>query len=309
MQNHLGASCVERLVRALARGASDGFVLLGHDERAGHATAAELAARLKVPVFALAERPRRGYLTMLAPYFQALDWLARERIDYDWLVYLSGQDYLTQSLAALERRLAAESWDGYLRHWRADAAESPWQRHRQGFLRYRLQYFDLPRVARPALRLLKLLNGVQSLAHVHLTYGARLGVRWRGHPFRRGLVCWAGKQWSVLRRDCAEAVAAAARRRGDLLRWFERTVCPDEAVVQTLLMAEGGYRLRDDDLRFVDFAGSRDGHPRVLAEADLPTLADPRYYFARKLDPVGSRRLYDRLDERLARAAGPQTRR
>jgi hypothetical protein len=229
VQNHLGASCARRLVGALARGASDGFVLVGHDESVGHASAAELAAQLRTPVFALARPARRGYFSMVAPYFQALDWLARERIDYDWLIYLSGQDYPTQPIAALERRLATHGFDGYIRHWRADSAANPWRRRRQGFLRYRLQYYEMPAAARPLLRLLKLLNGVQ-----------------------------------------------------------------------TLLMAADGFRLCDDDLRFVDFAGSRDGHPRTLDERDLPALADPRYFFARKFDPVADPRPLDRLDERLA---------
>jgi hypothetical protein len=287
-------------VRALARGASDGFVLVGHDEGAGHCTAAELRAALGVPVFSLRERARRGYFSIVAPYFEALAWLAREGVEFDWLVYLSGQDYPTQPIAALERKLAAEGRDGYLRHWRADAEPSPWGRRRQGFLRYRLQYLDLPRAARPLLRLFKAANGAQTLWHLHLTYGERLGLRWPGDPFRRGAVCWAGKQWSVLGRAAVERLREAAAGAPELMRWFARTVCPDEAVVQTLLLAAGGLDLVDDDLRFVDFAGSRDGHPRYLDAADLPALADPRYYFARKFDPVVAPELLDRLDARLA---------
>jgi hypothetical protein len=287
-------------VRALARGVSDGFVLVGHDEGAGHCTAAELRAALGVAVFPLGARARRGYFSIVAPYFEALGWLEREGIDFDWLVYLSGQDYPTQPIAALERKLAFENRDGYLRHWRADAEPSPWGRRRQGFLRYRLQYFDLPRAARPLLRLLKVANGVQTLWHVHLTYGERLGVRRPGDPFRRGAVCWAGKQWTVLGRRAVERLRESAARSPDLLRWFARTVCPDEAVVQTLLLAGGGLDLVDDDLRYVDFAGSRDGHPRVLGSGDLPALADPRYFFARKFDPVAAPGLLDRLDARLA---------
>lgn len=287
-------------MRALERGASDGFVLVGHDEGAGHCTAAELRAALGVAVFPFAERVRRGYLSAIAPYFEALAWLARERVEFDWLVYLSGQDYPTQTIAALERKLAAEGRDGYLRHWRAEQEPSPWGRRRQGFLRYRLQYFDLLRAARPLLRLLKAANGVQTLWHVHLTYGERLGLRWPGDPFRRGATCWAGKQWTVLSRAAVERLRESTARAPELLRWFARTVCPDEAVVQTLLLREPGLDLCDDDLRYVDFAGSRDGHPRQLDARDLPALADPRYFFARKFDPVADPELIERLDARLA---------
>ena len=52
-------------------------------------------------------------------------------------------------------------------------------------------------------------------------------------------------------------------------------------------------------VRYVDFSGSRYGRPRVLGEADFQTLADPRFYFARKFDASRDERILDRLDGRI----------
>lgn len=299
VQNHLGPEVPARLVRALGHGEGSRFVLVGHDEQAGHASAAEVAARLGVPAFPFAERARRGYWSLIAPYFQAIDWFAAHGVDYDWLVYLSGQDYPTQPLAAFEARLARESYDGYLRLWPAWGEGTPWERRRQGIVRYRMQYFDLHGVPALLLRGLHALNGAQRGVHFHLTYGPRVGLRWPRDPFRHGLACWAGKQWTILARAATERLSAAVASHPELLRWFARTVCPDEAVVQSLLVAAGGLRLCGDDLRYADFQSCHDGHPRLLDERDLPSLLDPRVFFARKFDPVGAPAVLDRLDQRI----------
>jgi hypothetical protein len=227
--------------------------------------------------------------------------LRREAADYDWLVYLSGQDYPTQPLARSEARLLASDADGFLRFWPALGPEAAWGRRRQGFVRYYYRYRDAPPWSAPLLRLLKALNGVQALVHVHLVYGRRLGVRLRRTPFDAGRVCYGGWQWTTLRRACAEHLVDAARG-GDpeLVEHFRRTICPDEAFAQTVLVNSGRFRLVDDSRRYADSRGSRDGRPRLLGSGDLDLITGGAYDFARKFDPAHDPRVLDLLDERLA---------
>jgi hypothetical protein len=91
-------------------------------------------------------------------------------------------------------------------------------------------------------------------------------------------------------------VTAEVRADGPLVRWFRRTVCPDEAVVQTLLSTSNRFRLVDDDLRYADVAGSRNGRPRTLTAEDLPRITAGPYYFARKFDLERDARVLDLLD-------------
>jgi hypothetical protein len=300
VQNHLGPEQARRLVAALRRGSGGGFVLVGHGEFAGHARADEVARALDVEVFALGAPARRGYFSLVEPYFAAVDWLGERGIDYDWLVYLSGQDYPTRPLAAFEERLAAAGCDGFLRFWDAAAPLGPGRRRRQGIVRYFYQYRDAPAWSRPLLPLLRFACRALPPVEVHLTYGPRIGVRDRRLPFRGGVRCWAGTQWTALRRACAEEVTRRVRAGDAVADWFRRTVCPDEAVVQTLLVNGGRFRLVNDDLRYVDLAGSRDGRPRTLGAADLPALAGGTHCFARKVDALADPGLLDRLDERIA---------
>jgi hypothetical protein len=291
IQNHLPPAQAVRLVRALRTG-KDPVIVVSHDPWAGLCTTGTVRDALPdVPVLEVRERARRGYFSLLEPYFDAVEWLRDNRVDYHWIVYLSAQDFPTRPLRDLESLLADPACDAYLRFWDVSDPENPWGRPKQGIRRYFYQYRDAPVSVRPLLPVLRRLNGVQPFVHTHLVYGPRVGVR-RNPPFA---ACFGGKQWTTIRRQCAEYVLDRVRENTDVVRWFRRTVCPDEAVVQTLLAASGQFRLCDDDLRFADFAGTESGSPRELTLEDLPRILDRRYYFARKFG-AGSE-VVERLEE------------
>lgn len=299
IQNHLAPAQVRRLVGTIRRSQPEAFFLIGHDGFAGHCSADELRRAVDVDVFEAREPSLRGYFSLLLPYFDAVEWLAERGISYDWIVYLSAQDYPTQPLRSFEAMLAASGCDGFLRYWKAAEPVNPWGRRRQGLCRYYYQYFDAPPWATPALRLARPLNRVQPWLHVHLVYGPRLGVLRRPPPFDDDVTCYAGSQWTTLRRECAEHVVERVRSEDALVRWFRRTICPCEAVVQTLLLNSGRFELRNDDLRYTDFTGSTNGRPRTLTAGDLPVLTGGPYYFARKFDLARDARVLDLLDERI----------
>lgn len=299
IQNHLGPAHASRLIGTLRRSDPGGVILVGHDAFAGHCTADEIRRALDVDVLEAREPAKRGYLSLLHPYFDALAWLSERGIDYDWIVYLSAQDYPTRPLQSLQSLLATSGHDGFLRFWKAAARVNPWGRRRQGLIRYHYQYFDAPPWTVPALRLFRWTNRVQSQVHVHLVYGPRVGVRRRPTPFDRGAECYAGFQWTTLRRACAEYVLERVRSDRALMEWFGRTICPCESVVQTLLVNSGRFDLCNDDLRYADFTGSVNGRPRTLTAGDIPVITGGTYYFARKFDPQQDARVLDLLDERI----------
>jgi hypothetical protein len=300
IQNHLAPPQARRLVGTLRRSQPDSFILVGHDEFAGHCAASEVREALDVDVFPAREPLKRGYFSLLEPYFDAVEWLADHGIAYDWLVYLSAQDYPTRPLRDFEALLATTRYDGFLRFWDAADPVNPWGRRRQGVVRYYYQYSDAPGWARPALRVLKAVNGWQSLVQCHLTYGPRVGVRRRRlQPFDETFRCYAGTQWTVLRQAPAEYVLERVRSGDGLIQWLRHTICPDEAVVQTLLVNGGRFQLANDDLRYVDMSGSRDGRPRTLTAKDLPILTSGPYYFARKFDLSADSEALDLLDGRI----------
>ncbi len=304
LQTHRDARQITRLVATLGRQSPGSLVLVAHDQTGCALHAQDLPGPAEVHYLPVPGPIRRGYLSMLDPYFEGVAWLRRQGIDYDWLVYLSGQDYPIQPLARSEALLAGTDGDGFLRHWPALGTGGPWRRRRQGLLRYYYQYDDAPAWSAPWLRLARKLNGVQSRFHVHLVYGLRVGRRARRTPFDQGRVCYAGWQWTTLRRACAEHVLETVEREPELVAYYRRTICPDESLVQTILVGSGRFRLVDDNLRYADTSTNADGRPVLLGAGDLEMLTAGGYCFARKFDLEHDSRVLDLLDERLGAAGG-----
>ena len=109
----------------------------------------------------------------------------------------------------------------------------------------------------------------------------------------------------------ARAVAAAAGRSSLILereptRFRVRCRVPGLRVVWLRVSlrpfhAQPEWAIGNDDLRFVEFAGSRDGRPRTLTAEDLPAITGGTHYFARKFDPRRDARVLeagDRIDLR-----------
>src|SRR4029079_10617082 len=105
--------------------------------------------------------------------------------------------------------------------------------------------------------------------------GVRVGVRALRTPFGGDRVCYGGRQWTTLRRACVEHLRETLRREPALVDHYRRTVCPDESLVQTVLVNARRFRLTNDDLRYADFDGDPDGHPRVLGAAGPARITTP----------------------------------
>lgn len=298
VRTHRCPAQILRLVRALKRGSPESRVLVWHDASASPLDPGPLLELPGVSVVADPEPTRRGGFSMVEGYFRAADRLLAEG-PFDWLLYLSGQDYPAQPLAETERFLAASGFDGFMRHWDLRSPESPWGKSRRGHRRYGYQYYDPPAWARPLARALRAANGVQPWVHVYLTYGVQVGLRARRPPFGPGFPCYAGLQWHALSRPCVEHLAAFRRAEPRVIDYYRRTILPDESLFQTVLANAGRFRLANDDRRYYDFGATRDGHPRTLTAADLPLLAGRGYHFARKLDLERHPELFDLLDQRV----------
>ena len=302
VQSHHAIPQLLRLLTTLRRGSPSAPLILGHCPFGPEPPERELA-RLGVTFFRHRRRARRGFWSLLEPYFDAAEMLRSLGIRYEWLVYLSGQDSPVKPLAEIEQELRDSPYDGYLT-WRRAEDPYPDGRRRQGIVRYHYRYRELPRTpwSFRLLRALRPFNGLQGLVHVHLTYGPRLGVRLRALPIPAGHGVHVGSQWTTLRRRCAEEVLRVARDEPRIVSYFEGTICPDEAFAQTCLVG-GPFRLHNDNLRFADFTGSKDGRPRVLGLDDAALLESGRYHFARKVEMERDPRLIEWLDRRLAPSA------
>lgn len=302
LQTHGAPAQIVRLVHTIKRSSPNARVFVVHDATQYALDPAPFAALESVTVLNRAVPVRRGDMSMLGPFFSALERLCAEP-DWEWLVYLSGQDYPVRPLPEIEAGLASSPYDGLMRYWDAfTGSGGPWG-PRRGRRRYFCQYRRLAEWTWPWLWRLHWLEKVTP-ARFYLQYGPYLGWPSRATPFNTEFRCWGGISFYSLRRPAVEYLVAAQSKQAALFRYYEGTVSPEESLVQTLLVNSGRFRFTHDDRRYVNYTDSRDGRPHLLDMTYYPAITSDAYDFARKFDIAHDTIVLDRLDQIIFGADG-----
>ena len=291
VMSHALPDQVLRLVRTLRAGSPAAPVLIHHDDR--H-SAIDRAALRRLGGVELVDPPTAvvwGWASQLDTVLRCLAWLL-ERVEFDWMTMVSGQDYPLRPLARIEHDLTAGSPDGYVAS--VEVAPPPWTRgpidefSRRYYYRYRPIRPPGPRLRRAiaAARPVLLLRD--------MPWGALLGARC-ATPFSPALRPRAGPDWLSLSRPAVEAVVGAARSQPEVLRHYRRTIVPTESFAHTVLHSTPGLRLSGDARRFTSWTPGA-AHPDVLRLADLERVLGSGADFARKFDMTIDSAVLDALD-------------
>jgi hypothetical protein len=302
IQSHRSPEQLTRLVRAVKRHSPNSVVHVSHDVRGARLDVSELQALPDVVV----EYHDGGYgdFSHIDRYMGAVDWITRENVQIDWLVYITGQDYPLRPLNQIEDELVQSGTDGFMEYWDAFGPDSHWPARRvksRYFFRHR-RLMPLTAKQQRVLRPLQALNLIQPLLRLHVSYGLALGYRVRT-PFGPDLRLHGGSAFSSLSWPVVAYLREYFDRRPDVVEYFRRCLSPVEAVFQTIACSSGQFNLVPDCKRYFDFRGSEFNHPKTLTAEDLPTAIASGAHFARKFDYERNPGLMDVLDDHLAALA------
>jgi hypothetical protein len=297
LQTHRDPEQICRLLWRLRQGSPGAPIVVRHDFTACDLDPAPLK-KLDVHLMRTPGPLVRGtYAGQCQPYLDAVEWLEREGIAYEWLASLSAQDYPVLPVPAAEAFLAASPRDGFISYWDVRSPESPWSR-RKARVRYWYRYWRLSPDLEPWFRALRRVTRFLPI-HVYIEYGSVFGVRALRTPFHQGFRCYGGYTWHTLRRRAALYLRDFLADHPEVVRHYQGVVAPEESLVQTVLLNSGRFDLVNDSLRYIDYRNAVRGTPRTLTVADLPELASGRYHFARKFDLRVDREVLDRIDREL----------
>lgn len=310
--SHVNPEQVIRLVRTLRSGNPDARVLIHHDQNVSRLDPAAVTGFGNVDFL---ERDPVGWGTIrsIEMLLHAMRWSV-EKYDFDYMTYLSGQDYPVKPMARIERELGAAcgEWDAFID---ADPArDCEWH---FGPERYLYRYYDMPQL-RGANRLRNWLqrksNAVRRRAELtgrtprslprffvaRDKYGPRkIGIRPFSGPFGPGgFTIHAGSAWWTMSRRAACHVLEFVERHPSVLRHYQRVLfAPNESFFLTVLMNSPELRVQPhDNRRFIRWTNPQTAHPDVLTERDFDLLASSGCDFARKIDGTGNPALLDLLD-------------
>lgn len=297
IQTHKNPAQIYRLVRTIKTSSPTAQVLIGHDFTSCYLDMAPLKDLSDVYLLKGTSPVGWADFSLIQPYLNAVNWLLENNCKFDWLVYLSGQDYPTQPLSAIENFLSTTDYDGFILY--ADSfSEEGYLLVNNPLERYFYQYYRPPVWARPYLKLpYKILLKVQKLIPlIHCWYinDFPIGLKASTNPFNENFRCYSSSQWHTLSVKCVEYLADFINKNSSIVDYYKKTVIPDESFMATILVNSNLFKLCNNHQRYMEFIGDS-AHPRILTEKDESTLTNASFQFARKFDQDS--KILDVLDE------------
>lgn len=309
---HSKPAQVARLARALVAASEAGRVLVHFDPSRERLPGETFADDPRIAVYPAPLVVRWGDFSLVEAVLGLLAW-ARREIPFDWVVWISGQDYPLGRLDAFERQLGDGRADAWFRHF-PGYTHAGWPAG-EGLRRYGFHYLDLPSFDRYYLlplalrrgmeRLTRGFNKAQRLVQVrprHRNNPAKLGLRARNTPFTANMPCVAGWSWLNLNARAVTRLLDFVAANPAYVAHFRRTYCPDESFFHTILANDPELTVENDPLRHICWEDRPySSNPRVITRGPLldAALASGRP-FGRKFSVDVDAGCLDVLDARIA---------
>ena len=294
----------EQLVRLVERLNADGATFFVHvDRRTDVQTYCRMVDGLRhlSNVHFMKKRFKCHYMTLFSAVqavLQGIREMLQKNVAFDYLIYLTGQDYPIKTNAQIEAFLQ-------------DA----------GGLSY-MAYLPLPfEGLHPAgARIIQNASRIECW-HLHLfNQYIRLPLRQRSRfgralnlfvpkkrRFPMGFRPYGGWAYWCLARQHVEYIHSFIKLHPAFVRFFRFVKSADEICFQSILL---NSRFKDqiinDDLRYVDWT-TEDCHPKLLRREDLGKLIDSPKLFARKFDLQLDAQVLNLIDEEILKIRTPAT--
>jgi hypothetical protein len=289
----------EQLARLIDRLNGEGTSFFVHvDKKTDAATYDEMVAGLRrfPNVRFLRKRFACYYMTLFGAVqaqLQALREIFESNTSFDYLLYVTGQDYPIKSNADITATLGRAGGKSFICHF-----PLPFEGvHPSG-----------GKITQPASR-------IECwhfyICNHYVRFPLRGGALWaralnrvlpKKRQFPKGFQPHGGWAYWCLTREHAEYVHRFAETHPAFVNYFRFVKSADEIFMQTVLLnSEFKDQIINDDLRYVDWS-SRDCSPRILRATDLPKLAAVTKLFARKFDSMVDVAVLNLIDEQLLSA-------
>ena len=223
---------------------------------------------------------------------RSLDWIERN-LDYEWVVYLSEQDYPLRPIAEIEEDLLTAEVDCFLEAGPVEWGK-PFPAPSEGFTRYHYAFItfkdegpvaEIWRRRREGLSWPRMENGQLVLPPLiaRLTGGGYWWIgRYVGWPFTPEVRLYAGLCWGNLNRRAVRQVLSFYNDRPDIWGHLAQTMSAVEAFLQTAICNNPDMKINTDNRRLIRWKKPTDGRPSLWRRCDFELLAQSGKDFGRK---------------------------
>ena len=297
IQSHKNPEQVCRLVNLIKKSSSNAQVIINHNFSSSYLDLSSLKQFSGIYLIKRDKSARRGDDSVFDIYLNTINWLFDQNFDFDWLICLSGQDYPIQPISDIEAFLATTEYDGFINYWDILSEESPWGKE-AGRKRFFAQYISLPQWSKWWLRKVSRIEPFIPFLKIQWRF-ALIGLEAKSTPFNDNFKCYGGWYWNTLSRKCVYFLRNYLEEHPELLKFYKRTLAPEESLIATVLVNSNQFNLCNDCLRYLDFPSELFGYARSLTIDDYAKIVSSNCHFARKFEPKPDDKILDLLDELL----------
>lgn len=324
---------LNRLIRTLLCGSPDARVVLHLDLSKRFLDPRRFVA---IPGVRLIPNPvavQWGRYTQVELVRHSLDWISKH-IPFDWIVYLSGQDYPLRAPAEIEQFYRDSHHDGFLSAVPIDAGvpcdsvacdladpSTDMKRCLDCYQRYHYRFHSI-RAIEAAAEKLPVLRQIYRRIERRLLASDRhfclrqwpspdgtrslLGVR-NPQIFSQDFRSHKGFAWFSFNRHAVCRLLEEFKRQPKAIRHFQRTLIPDESVIQTLLGNVDDVSISRDPRRFMIWENAGAANPRILTLRDCHAAITSGMDFGRKFDMKQDPEIFNHIDKRIGIQHSPAT--
>lgn len=301
IQTHKNLEQIHRLVKVIKTSSPQSYIYIIHDSSKFKLTK-ELFQEFS-DIHITNTQVQLGDFSLIQGYFDCVEYLIKNNIDFDWLINLSGQDYPTQPLPKIEKFLQNTNYDALIQYFDALSPQNPWQTG-LGRQRYFYHYWrsseQLTNSQRILIKPIKdLVNVSQSKVKIEISYALAIGRELKHTPFHQKFICYGGSYFTTLSKKCVIYLHQVFSNNKYLIQYYQQTSQAEESLIQTILVNSELFNISNNHHRYIDFNRSKYGHPRVLTIQDHNVLLNEEYHFARKFDIYQDIQILDLLDKQI----------
>lgn len=216
-----------------------------------------------------------GYSSVKAT-LDGLKTVMTQDVKYDYIVFLSGQDYPIKSNSFIMDLFSSNNGVEFMSY--CELSPTGWAAAMK-----RYQYFWLLDIIRAR----------------YLRFFIQLFVIavFPKRKFPAGFTAFAGSSWWALTSDCVSYILDFVDKNREFDRFFRLTLCPDESYFQTIVMnSDFKNKVSNNDYRYIDWSDGGKS-PKVLTVKDFDRLVSSDKLFARKFDACTDEKVLNMLDD------------
>lgn len=231
------------------------------------------------------------------------------KVDFDYLILSTGQDYSLKSNRYLENFFQENEGKIFLDYMdNLVVTDGLWHNRGADNINYwHVRLWKLRFVFPGPLNL----SSHNRYCNSHETWYKILSFLWNGvvplfpikRQFPEGFIPYRGSSYWCFPRDCVEYIYNFLNtpKGKEYVNYFKYVDGPDEMFFQTLLLNSPlKDRIVNDNLFFIDWENPNPTRPRVFEACDFERLANSPKLFARKFNATRDSEIFDLLDQRFS---------